>query len=41
MMAMVTRLVGDKESKGEGGKGNGDGDEGVSWAMAIHLSLRL
>ncbi len=27
VMAMVTRLAGDKEGKGEGGKGNGD-DEG-------------
>ena len=25
---MVTRLVGDEEGKGEGGKGNVDGDEG-------------
>ncbi len=25
---MVTRLVGDKEGKGEGGKGDVDGDEG-------------
>ena len=25
---MVTRLVGDKEGKGEGGKGYGNGDEG-------------
>jgi hypothetical protein len=26
--AMVTRLAGDKEGKGEGGKGDGNGDEG-------------
>ncbi len=29
-MATVTRLVGDKEGKGEGGKGDGDCDEGGS-----------
>jgi len=28
VMVMVTRLAGDKEGKGVGGKGNGDGDEG-------------
>ena len=28
LMAMVTRLAGDKEGKDEGGKGDGDGDEG-------------
>ena len=28
LMAMVTRLAGDKEGKGKGGKGDGDGDEG-------------
>jgi hypothetical protein len=27
-MATVTRLVGNKEGKGEGGKGDGNGDEG-------------
>jgi hypothetical protein len=28
LMATVTRLAGDKEGKGEGGKCDGDGDEG-------------
>ncbi len=28
MMVTVTRLVGDKEGKGEGSKGDGNGDEG-------------
>ncbi len=28
LMAMVTRLAGNKEGKGEGGKGDGNGDEG-------------
>ena len=28
VMATVTRLVGNKEGKGEGGKGDGDGIEG-------------
>ena len=28
VMAMVTRLAGDKEGKGKGGKGDGDGDDG-------------
>ena len=28
VMATVTRLAGDKEGKGEGGKGDDDGDEG-------------
>jgi hypothetical protein len=28
VMAMVTRLAGNKEGKGKGGKGDGDGDEG-------------
>jgi hypothetical protein len=28
LMATVTRLAGDKEGKGEGGKGDGNGDEG-------------
>ncbi len=28
VMAMVTRLAGDKEGKGEGGKGDDGGDEG-------------
>ena len=28
VMGTVTRLVGDKEGKGEGGKGDGEGDEG-------------
>jgi hypothetical protein len=28
VMAMMTRLAGDKEGKGEGGKGNCNGDEG-------------
>ncbi len=28
VMVMVTRLAGNKEGKGEGGKGNGEGDEG-------------
>ena len=28
VMAMVTRLAGNKEGKGEGGKGDGNGDEG-------------
>jgi hypothetical protein len=27
-MAMVTRLVGNKEGKGDGGKGDGNGNEG-------------
>ncbi len=27
-MLMVTRLAGDEEGKGEGGKGDGNGDEG-------------
>ncbi len=27
-MAMTTRLAGNKEGKGKGGKSNGDGDEG-------------
>jgi hypothetical protein len=27
-MVMVTRLAGDEEGKGEGGKGGGNGDEG-------------
>jgi hypothetical protein len=27
-MAMVTRLAGDKEGKGEDGKSHGDGNEG-------------
>ncbi len=27
-MAMVTKLAGDKEGKGEGGKGKCDGNEG-------------
>jgi len=28
LMATVTRLAGDEEGKGEGGKGDGDCDEG-------------
>ena len=28
VMVTVTRLAGDKEGKGEGGKGDGNGDEG-------------
>jgi hypothetical protein len=28
VMAMARRLAGDKEGKGEGGKGNGDNNEG-------------
>ena len=28
VMAMVTRLAGNEEGKGEGGKGDGDVDEG-------------
>jgi hypothetical protein len=28
VMAMVTRLAGNKEGKGKGSKGNGNGDEG-------------
>jgi hypothetical protein len=28
MMVMVTKLAGDEEGKGEGGKGNGDSDDG-------------
>ncbi len=28
LMATVTRLAGDEEGKGEGGKSDGDGDEG-------------
>ncbi len=34
-MAMVTRVAGDKEGNGNGGKSNGDGKEGGGRALAL------
>ena len=40
VMAMVTRLAGNKEGKGEGGKGVGDGDEGGRQREAMMTAAR-
>jgi hypothetical protein len=39
-MVMVTRLAGDKEVKGKGGKGDGDEDEGGAQATERARAVR-
>ncbi len=41
VMVMVTRLTGDEEGKGEGGKGNGDDNEGCARATERATATRV